>query len=155
MRAACVVAASLALAGLFSHTTLYPRLSWWLEDLQQRAFARQLPLDHVIVIDVDEASMQRLEPTIGPWPYRRDVYARAMRFFTENGARAVVFDILFSEAREGDAALSEVLDRRSVLAAAALPYALRRQPAYHIQLAGVALPRVPFHAVQKAPAFDG
>jgi signal transduction histidine kinase/CheY-like chemotaxis protein len=153
LRAACVVAASLLLAGLFSHTTLYPRLSWWLEDLQQRAFARQLPLDHVIVIDVDEASMQRLEPKNGPWPYRRDVYARAMRFFTDNGARAVVFDILFSEAREGDAALSEVLDRRSVLAAAALPYALRRQPAYHIQLAGVALPRVPFHAVQKAPAW--
>ena len=48
-------------------------------------------------------------------------------------------------------ALSEALDRRSVLAAAALPYALRRQPAYYMQLAGVALPRVPFDAVQKAP----
>ena len=153
MRASCVVAASLLLTGLFSNTTLYPRLSWWLDDLQQRLLAKQLPLDHVVVIDVDEASMQRLEPKTGPWPYRRDVYARAMRFFTEHGARAVVFDILFSEAREGDAALSEVLDRRSVLAAAALPYALRRQPAYYIQLAGVALPRVPFDAVEKAPAW--
>src|SRR3954462_4868172 len=75
MRAFCVVAASLLLAGLFSTTTLYPRLAWWLEDLQQRVFARQLPLDHVIVIDVDETSMQRLEPKLGPWPYRRDVYA--------------------------------------------------------------------------------
>jgi len=153
MRASCVVAASLLLAGLFSHTTLYPRLAWWLEDLQQRLFARQLPLDHVIVIDVDETSMQRLEPRTGPWPYRRDVYARAMRFFTENGARAVVFDILFSEAREGDEALAEVLDRRSVLAAAALPYALRRQPGYYEQLARVALPREPFDAVQKAPTW--
>ena len=90
MRASCVVAASLLLAGLFSHTTLYPRLAWWLEDLQQRLFARQLPLDHVIVIDVDETSMQRLEPRTGPWPYRRDVYARAMRFFTENGASFVI-----------------------------------------------------------------
>jgi signal transduction histidine kinase/CheY-like chemotaxis protein len=153
MRASCVVAASLALAGLFSNTTLYPRLSWWLEDQQQRLFARQLPLDHVIVIDVDETSMQRLEPRTGPWPYRRDVYARAMRFFTENGARAVVFDILFSEAREGDQALSDALDRRSVLAAAALPYALRRQPAYYEQLAHAALPRAPFDTVQKAPAW--
>lgn len=153
MRALCVVAASLLLAGLFSTTTLYPRLSWWLEDLQQRLFARQLPLDHVIVIDVDESSMQRLEPKLGPWPYRRDVYARAMRFFSEHGARAVVFDILFSEARDGDQALSDSLDRRSVLAAAALPYALRRQPGYYEQLARVALPRAPFDAVQKAPAW--
>jgi signal transduction histidine kinase len=153
MRASCVVAASLLLAGLFSQTTLYPRLSWWLEDLQQRLFARQLPLDHVIVVDVDETSMQRLEPRTGPWPYRRDVYARAMRFFTENGARAVVFDILFSEGREGDDALSDALDRRSVLAAAALPYALRRQPAYYEQLARVALPRAPFDALEKAPAW--
>ena len=153
MRASCVVAASLAFAGLFSQTTLHPRLSWWLEDLQQRLFGRQLPLDHVIVIDVDEASMQRLEPTVGPWPYRRDVYARAMRFFTEHGARAVVFDILLSEAREGDEALSDALDRRSVLAAAALPYALRRQPAYYEQLSRAALPRAPFAAVQNAPAW--
>ena len=121
MRALCVVAASLLLAGLFSTTTLYPRLSWWLEDLQQRLFARQLPLDHVIVIDVDESSMQRLEPKLGPWPYRRDVYARAMRFFSEHGARAVVFDILFSEARDGDQALSDSLERCCVHAAAALP----------------------------------
>jgi signal transduction histidine kinase len=153
VRVTCVVAASLALAGLFSHTTLYPRLSWWLEDLQQRLFARQLPLDHVIVVDVDETSMQRLEATTGPWPYRRDVYARAMRFFTENGARAVVFDIMFSEAREGDAALSEALDRRSVLAAAALPYALRREPAYYIQLSRLALPRGTVDAVDKAPVW--
>ena len=153
MRASCVVAASLALAGLFSQTTLYPRLGWWFEDLQQRKFGAQLPLDHVLVVDVDEQTMQRLEPQIGPWPYPRDVYARAMRFLADNGARAVVFDILFSEGRDGDAALAAALDRRSVLAGAALPFGLRRQPPYFEQLARAALPRGPFDAIQKAPSW--
>src|SRR5262247_4362431 len=76
-----------------------------------------------------------------------------MRFLTEHGARAVVFDILFSEAREGDEALAGALDRRSVLAAAALPYGLRRLPAYHDQLARAALPRAAFDSLQKAPAW--
>ena len=154
IRASCVVAASLAFAGLFSQTTLHPRLSWWLEDQQQRRFGRQLPLDHVLVVDIDELSMQSLEPRLGPWPYKRDVYARAMRFFADHGARAVVFDVLFSEAREGDAALGAALDRRSVLAAAALPYGLRRQPAYYEQLAAAALPRDELQGVRTPPTWS-
>jgi len=138
-RALWVAGAALLLAGLFSQTSLYPRLMWWLEDSQQRSLGVPLPLDHVVVIDVDEESMQRLEPQLGAWPYPRDVYAHAARFFAEQGARAVVFDILFSEAREGDDAFAAALDRRSVLAAAALPYPLRRMPAYLEQLKRSAL----------------
>ena len=138
-RALWVAGAALLLAGLFSQTSLYPRLMWWLEDSQQRALGAPLPLDHVVVFDVDEESMQRLEPQLGAWPYSRQVYARATRFLAEQGARAVVFDILFSEAREGDDAFAAALDRRSVLAAAALPYPLRRPPAYLEQLKRSAL----------------
>jgi signal transduction histidine kinase/CheY-like chemotaxis protein len=138
-RGLCVAGAALLLVGLFSQTSLYPRLIWWLEDSQQRSIGAPLPLDHVVVFDVDEESMQRLEPQFGAWPYPRDVYARAARFIAEQGARAVVFDILFSEAREGDDAFAAALDRRSVLAAAALPYPLRRTPAYLEQLKRSAL----------------
>src|SRR5689334_18891163 len=95
-RAAGVALAALLLAALFSQTTLYPRVAWWLEDSQQRLVGVTLPLDHVVVFDVDEESMQRLAPELGAWPYPRDVYARASRFFAQHGARAVVFDVLFS-----------------------------------------------------------
>jgi signal transduction histidine kinase len=154
-RAIFVVGAALLLGGLFAQTTLYPRLVWWLEDTQQRWHASPLPLDHVLVFDVDEGSMQRLEPELGAWPYGRGVYANAMGFFAEHGARAVVFDILFSEAREGDDGFARSLHRRSVLAAAALPFPLRRAPDYHRQLGGVALPGASLdpRTVSRAPAW--
>lgn len=138
-RMAGVAGAALLLAALLSQTTLYSRVVWWLEDAQQRAAGRSLPLDHVVIFDVDEESMQRLAPRIGAWPYSREVYADTLRYFSENGARAVVFDILFSEARGGDDRFAAALDRRSVLAAAALPYPLERAPEYLAQLRGAAI----------------
>ncbi len=138
-RALGVVAAALLLVGLFSQTTLYPHLVWWFEDSLQRLSGPTLAMEHIVAIDVDEESMQRLEPELGAWPYSRDVYARAVRFLADHGARAIVFDILFSESRKGDDALAGALDRRSVLAAVALPSPLPRPPAYHEQLRRAAL----------------
>ena len=143
-----VVAAALLLVGLFSQTTLYPRLAWWFEDAAQRLLGSPLTMDHVLVIDVDEESMRRLEPRLGAWPFSRDVYARAARFLADQGARAIAFDVLFSESREGDDAFAQALDRRGVLAAAALPYPLPRSPAYQEQLRRAAL----FDAAPGGPA---
>ena len=134
-----VAAAALLLAFVCAQTALYPRVSWWLEDSQQRRFGSTLPLDHVVVFDVDEESMQRLEPRLGAWPYPRTVYAQAMRYLAGHGARAVAFDILFSERRPGDEALAAALDRRSVVSAAALPFPLERPPEYLAQLRSAAL----------------
>lgn len=138
-RALGIVAAALLLVGMFSQTTLYPRLIWWFEDSLQHLLGSPLPMEHVVVFDVDEESMRRLEPELGAWPYSRDVYARATRFLAGHGARAIVFDILFSEQREGDDAFADALDDRSTLAAAALPYPLQRPPAYFEQLKRAAL----------------
>jgi signal transduction histidine kinase/CheY-like chemotaxis protein len=139
LRALIVAVGGLLLAGLFSQTTLYPRLSWWLGDALQRRLAPVLPMDRVVVVDVDEASMQRLAPRLGAWPYARDVYAKAHRFLVANGTRAVAYDILFAEAREGDDVFAAALDARAVLAAAALPYPYSRPAEYHAQLARAAL----------------
>jgi len=139
LRVLAVAVGGLLLAGVFSQTTLYPRLSWWGGDALQRRLAPVLPMDGVAVVDVDEASMQRLAPRLGAWPYARDVYAKAHRFLTQSGARAVAYDILFAEAREGDDALAAALDARSVLAAAALPYPYARPADYRAQLARTAL----------------
>jgi adenylate cyclase len=138
VRALAVAAGGLAVAGLLAHTTLFPRLAWWIDDGLQRRLAAPLPFDGVLVVDVDEASMQRLQPRLGAWPYARDVYARAHRFLTASGARAVAYDILFAEPREGDDAFAAALDRRGVLAAAALPYPYARSAQYHEHLARVA-----------------
>ena len=130
VRSLVVVASALLAVGVLSETSLYPRLRWWFEDTMQRRVGPSLPMDHVLAVDVDEESIRRLEPELGAWPYRRDVYARVARFLAAQGARAIAFDILFSEPREGDDALAAALDRRSVLAAAALSQVSDRPPDY-------------------------
>ncbi len=146
VRALGVVATAFVVVGVLAETSLYPRLRWWHEDTVQGLLSPSLPMDHVLAIDVDEESIRRLEPELGAWPYRRDVYARAARFLAAQGARAIVFDILFSEPREGDDALAGALDRRSVLAAAALSQAMDRPPYYLQRLKQAAL----FEAASKS-----
>jgi CHASE2 domain-containing sensor protein len=90
-RAFAVAALALLLAGVFSQTTLYPRLNWWANDSLQRAFAPTLKLDRVVVIDVDEASMQRLQPRLGAWPYARDVYAATHRLLNSFATLSISF----------------------------------------------------------------
>jgi signal transduction histidine kinase/CheY-like chemotaxis protein len=139
LRALPAVAGGLLLAALFSQSALFARLSWWVDDALQRRFAVELPLHRVAVVDVDEASLQRLQSRLGAWPYPRDAYARAHRFLVASGARVVAYDILFAESRAGDEAFAAALDRRGVLAAAALPYPYARSAQYEKQLAQVAL----------------
>ena len=133
-------ALALGFAFLCSQSGLYARFQGWLEDAQQRLFAEPLAFDHAVVFDVDEASMQRLEAKLGAWPYTREVYAGVARFLSSHHARAVAYDILFAEARAGDEEFARALDRRSVLAGAALPYTLRRTEAYQDLLGRLALP---------------
>ena len=141
-RALSVVAATLLLVGVFSQTTFYARLNWWYEDSLQPLLGPSLPMDHIVAFDVDEESMQHLEPELGAWPYSRDVYARVTHFLADHGARAIAFDILFSEPRRGDDAFALALDRHSVLAAVALPSPLPRSPAYHEELKRAAISNV-------------
>ena len=93
----------LALSAFLAQTALYQRVSYWAHDATQQWLGRPVDLSGVAVIDVDEESMTRLQPQLGPWPYERDIYALVTRYLLSGGARSVVFDVLFSEARGGDA----------------------------------------------------
>ncbi len=136
-RAMLVVGGGLVVAALLSQTTFYDRLNWWFEDAQQRLLARPLAFRNTLTVDVDEASMALLEPKLGPWPYARGVYARTARFLLDSGAKAVVFDILFAEPRDGDRELARELGPKVALAAAALPLGLARSVEYHARLAAL------------------
>lgn len=76
----------------------------------------------VMVIDIDDASLQELLPFFGEWPYKRDTYAMLVDYLSEMGASAVAFDIVFSDPREGDERFGEAIARAGnvVLAATAL-----------------------------------
>ena len=81
----------------------------------------------MLVIDIDDASLADLQPQLGPWPYRRDVHAMAVDYLREAGARVIGLDIVFSDARDGDATLAAAIARPGapvVLAAAGLREAI-------------------------------
>jgi len=56
----------------------------------------------VVVVDIDERSLAQ----VGPWPWPRATIERLSRRLGEAGVAAQVFDMVFSEEREGDAALA-------------------------------------------------
>jgi signal transduction histidine kinase/DNA-binding response OmpR family regulator len=108
---------------------LHETLSRPFVDAQSRWAAPQQPVQGVLVIDIDDASLRALQPRLGAWPYPRDVYALAIETLRDAGARAIAIDLLLSEPGNGDRALSRALARDGapvVLAAAGL-----RGPALH------------------------
>jgi adenylate cyclase len=72
----------------------------------------------VVVVGIDDASLQAL----GAWPWKRDVFAKAIDRLYQEGARLVVFDVLFLEKRDGDTVVEEVLakNKKDVLFAVKL-----------------------------------
>ena len=129
------MAFALGFAGLASLTQIYDRTEADLRDLFQRFAPADGRFERVAVIDVDEDSIRALEPQLGAWPYPRQVYALVGHWFARIGARAVAYDVLFAEGREGDADFAEAIRQAPVaLAAAALPNSMERAPAYQQRL---------------------
>jgi signal transduction histidine kinase/ActR/RegA family two-component response regulator len=129
----------IGLSALLAQTALYQRVAYWAHDATQQWLGHPLDLSGVAVFDVDEESMTRLAPQLGPWPYERDIYALVTRYLLASDARAVVFDVLFSEARRGDDDFARELSPRAVIAGAALPFPFERSAAYRRQLEAVSL----------------
>lgn len=112
---------SLLLAWSVTHLPFYSRLDFWLFDAQQHLSSPEVYFQDALIIDIDEVSVQKLEPYFGSWPYQRDTYGLVLDYLGEKGARSVVFDMLFPDNREGDAAFQGAIARNgnAILAASA------------------------------------
>jgi signal transduction histidine kinase len=113
---------SLLLAWGVTLTPVYGRLESWALDSQQRQAIGEYYFRDTLVVEIDEASLGELQAFFGKWPYKRDVYALLLDYLGDQGVKAVVFDLFFSEAHEGDAEFRRAIARngRVVLAASAL-----------------------------------
>ncbi len=109
--------------GLLHGSTVGQRVDLWLQDGVIRAL---YPAPHIstdaLVLEIDETSLQSLQPVLGSWPFSREVYAIMLDYLFEHGADAVLIDLLFADPREGDQALAAAMARhpRTVLVGAAL-----------------------------------
>jgi adenylate cyclase len=59
----------------------------------------------VVVVDIDDASLQR----IGPWPWPRETQAKLVNALRERGASLQMYDIVFADARQGTGELAKAL----------------------------------------------
>jgi CHASE2 domain-containing sensor protein len=53
------------------------------------------PDPDIIILDIDERSLAKMNQDFGRWPWPRDVLAATLASLEQQGARAVIFDILF------------------------------------------------------------
>jgi len=51
----------------------------------------------IIVIDIDDTSIQSMQGIVGRWPWPRSVHAELLEQIQQQQAKAIIFDILFSE----------------------------------------------------------
>lgn len=90
--------------GAFSNLEL-SLLTWRMERFDAHA-----PTPGVVIVDVDEPSMD----AVGQWPWPRRVHARLIDRLHAWGARAIVFDMVFADpSNEADDAALEAAVRRA------------------------------------------
>ncbi|MBL0150177.1 MAG: CHASE2 domain-containing protein [Ideonella sp.] len=131
MHLAWVPLGALLVGLVVAWTPLGEILSRPLNDWQHRIAAPSKPTEGVLVIDIDDASLRQLQPVLGTWPFKRDLYALLIEQLRDAGAKAIAIDLLLADAHEGDVALAQAIARPGapvVLAAAGLRHAQDSAP---------------------------
>lgn len=60
-------------------------------------FSSPAPSQNVLIVDIDERTLAALSEKNGRWPWSRDVLADGLQKFNDLGAKAVLFNVMFSD----------------------------------------------------------
>lgn len=86
-----------------------------LDLLFQKALPSRPPHPEIVVIAVDQASLEFYQPQGITWPWPRQMYCPIVDYCRHAGARAIIFDVLFTESssygHEDDVQLAQSLRR--------------------------------------------
>jgi len=56
------------------------------------------PDPDIVLVNIDDDSLKRMEPLVGRWPWPRLVHATLIDYLAAGGAKVVLYDVLFAEA---------------------------------------------------------
>ena len=114
LTAAVLVAASLELFSLQLFAPLENRL---LDAFVRVHAARIAPDPGIVLVDIDEKSLARMQNIAGRWPWPRAVHGELIEGLAAQKPQAIVFDIMFSEPDrfrpESDQAFAEAVAKHS------------------------------------------
>ncbi len=134
-------------------------------DWRVRLWTPNRPATDAVILEIDEGSLRWLSRHEKvPWPLPRDVWCRILTELKAAGAKAVVFDVLFSEISEFDEPFAACIGEHGAVALAwqcmgdeAVP-----PPRWHVDGRGTAAlpqrsckPVVPVDAIGAAAAYGG
>jgi CHASE2 domain-containing sensor protein len=68
------------------------------DQMVKRRLLAPAPDPRIVIVDIDERSLDQLKNEFGRWPWPRETLAGALDWLNHQGAQAVVFDILFADA---------------------------------------------------------
>lgn len=77
----------------FLQTVELKTYDWRIAQTANPAAARQ----DIVLVAIDNASIQKLEPHVGRWPWPRLVHAQLINYLARAKARLIVYDVLFTE----------------------------------------------------------
>lgn len=85
-------------------------------DVLLRLHAAQRPVsDDVVIVDIDQRSLEEMNAVAGSWPWPRSVHGELLDHIARQRPKAVVFDLLFNELDvfrpEHDAAFADAVAR--------------------------------------------
>jgi diguanylate cyclase (GGDEF)-like protein len=79
--------------------------------------AQKRPSPDIIILQFDDPSFKLLNDEYGEWPWPRDVHADMIEFLNRNGAKRILYDIMFVAHRKGgeaaDAKLIEAFHKNN------------------------------------------
>ena len=91
------LAAALA-AWMLGLTAFVDNIELMTYDWRMRLTARpDRPSDDIVLVSIDDDSVRRLAPLVGRWPWPRLVHASLLDYLARAQARAIVYDVLFTE----------------------------------------------------------
>ena len=113
VRGLAVGAAAFALAGALGGLGLWRGLEWKSWDARMRLFAApSRAASDIVLILVDQYSLDFYKKQDVPWPWPRQMYAPLLGFLKAGGAKAVFFDLVMTEPsplKEDDAMLAKAI----------------------------------------------
>jgi adenylate cyclase len=98
---------------VFALRLLTPLENRLLDSFVRSHAASLAPDPDIVLVDIDEKSLARMQELAGRWPWPRDVHADLVGGLAAQQPRAIVFDVMFSEPDrfrpEGDRAFAEAV----------------------------------------------
>jgi adenylate cyclase len=151
--ALALAALGLVVAELFGLHALRGLENRLLDSFVRAQAAKLAPDPDIVLVDIDEKSLARMESEAGRWPWPRVVHAELVEGLAAQKPRAIVFDIAFTEPdsfrRQDDAAFADTVAKYRNTYFPLLELPLKRQ-ADGVRLAELAADL----SIQKGPGAD-